>query len=359
LKIIDKDLRKGWVKIRVEDVDDLWILKNIIKVGDIVVAKTLRDVKMEGEGKRRLPVTLAIKVEKIYFQPFASRLRVHGVIVEGPEEYGLRGSHHTLNVDVGSEITLFKESLNQSLLRKLESLTNKRRFKTLLVAADFDEASLAILYDQGLRFLNDLTLPSIGREDESSVEEVAKRVVEEILRYVKSEDVDFIVVGSPTVLREAIIKELKAHTGSKLRVFADSVSVGGRAGIHELIRRDSVKGLLKEFVIVEGEEILDKFLKLLTTNPERVAYGLKDVEFAVLSNAVDTLLVTEDLLTSNEYERVERILNQVEEKGGRVRIIPVESPLAVKLKGFGGIIALLRFALQRPLNHYGNLSQSQ
>ena len=41
----------------------------------------------------------------------------------------------------------------------------------MLVAADFDEASLAILYDQGLRFLNDLTLPSIGDEAESSVEE--------------------------------------------------------------------------------------------------------------------------------------------------------------------------------------------
>lgn len=347
MKVIDKDLKKGWVKIRVEDVDDLWVLKNVIKAGDIVVAKTLRDVKVDGEGKRRLPMILAIKVEKLYFQPFASRLRVHGVIVEGPEEYGLKGSYHTLNVDVGSEVTLFKESISKSLLEKLESLSNRRRFRALLVAADFDEVSLAILYDQGVRFLNDLTLPGVRSDDESSVEGLATQIAEEVVKYLESEEIDFVIVGSPTVLREAIVKEIKARVGGKLKIFADSVSIGGRAGIHELLRRDSVKSLLQDFVIVEGEEILEKFLKLLMSNPERIAYGLKDVEFAALSNAIDTLLVSEDLLTSEEYERIEKILSMVEEKGGNVRIIPAESPLAVKLKGFGGVIALLRFALPR------------
>ncbi|MEM1796454.1 MAG: mRNA surveillance protein Pelota [Zestosphaera sp.] len=347
MKIIDKDLRKGWVKVRIEDVDDLWILKNIIKAGDVVVSKTLRDVKVDGEGKRRLPMTLAIKVEKLYFQPFASRLRIHGIIVEGPEEYGLRGSHHTLNVDVGGEITLFKESISQALLRRLESLSNRRRFRALLVAADFDEVSLAILYDQGIRFLNDLTLPGIRSDDESSIESMATLIAEEVVRYLESEKIDFLIVGSPTVLREALTKELKTRIKGKLKIFTDSVSIGGRAGIQELLKRDSVKGLLQEFVIVEGEEILEKFLKLLTSDPERIAYGLRDVEFAALSNAVDILLVSEDLLTSDEYERIEKIFNVVEEKGGSVRIIPAESPLALKLKGFGGVIALLRFALPR------------
>jgi len=351
LKIVDKDLRKGWVRVRVEDVDDLWVLKNIIRVGDVVVARTLRDVKVDGEGKRKLPMTLAVRVEKIYFQPFASRLRVHGVVVEGPEEYGLRGSHHTLNVDVGSEVTLFKESMSESLLRRLESSSSKRKFRALLVAADFDEVSLAILYDQGVRFLNDLTLPGIKNDEESLVKDIATKIADEVARYVESEKVDFVVVGSPTVLREAVVEELKARVGSKLRVFADSVSIGGRAGIHELLRRDSVKGLLQEFVVVEGEEILEKFLKLLTSSPERVAYGLRDVEYAALSNAVDILLVNEDLLTSDEYERVEKILSVVEEKGGRVRIIPAESPLATKLRGLGGVIAILRFALPREGNN--------
>ncbi|MEM4428148.1 MAG: hypothetical protein QW036_05305, partial [Zestosphaera sp.] len=200
---------------------------------------------------------------------------------------------------------------------------------------------------QGIRFLNDLTLPGIRSDDESSIESVATLIAEEVVRYLESEKIDFLIVGSPTVLREALTKELKTRIKGKLKIFTDSVSIGGRAGIQELLKRDSVKGLLQEFVIVEGEEILEKFLKLLTSDPERIAYGLRDVEFAALSNAVDILLVSEDLLTSDEYERIEKIFNVVEEKGGSVRIIPAESPLALKLKGFGGVIALLRFALPR------------
>lgn len=347
MKILEKDLRKGWVKVRVEDVDDLWVVKNIVREGDVVMSRTTRDVKMDGEGKRRLPMTLAVRVEKLYFQPFASRLRVHGVVVEGPEEYGLKGSHHTLNVDVGSELTIFKESWSQALLKRLENTASGRRFRALLVAADFDEASLAVLYNQGVRFLNDLSLPGLGREGGSSVEVIAKQIVDEVLSYVESESVDFVVVGSPAVLREAVAKELKARAGGKVRVFIDSVSIGGRAGIEELLRRDSVKNLLQEFVVIEGEAVLDKFLKLLTAEPDRIAYGLNDVELVARSNAVDTLLVVEDLLTSEESDRVDELLTIVEEHGGRVRIIPSESPLAVKLKGLGGIIAILRFALPR------------
>ncbi|MEM2005145.1 MAG: mRNA surveillance protein pelota [Zestosphaera sp.] len=349
MKVLDKDLRKGWVKVRIEDVDDLWVIKNVVREGDVVVARTTRDVKMDGEGKRRLPMTLAVRVGKLYFQPFASRLRIHGVVVEGPEEYGLKGSHHTLNVDVGGELTIFKESWSHAALKRLTDTSSRKRFRALLVAADFDEASLAMLYDQGVRFLNDLSLPGLRSDKESSVEAIAKQVAGEVLRYMESEGVDFVVVGSPAVLREVIAEEVKARVGGRARVFVDSVSIGGRAGIEELLRRDSVKNLLQEFVVVEGEAILGKFLKLLATEPDRVAYGLEDVGLAARNNAVETLLVVEDLLSSDESGRVDELLNAVEERGGRVRIIPAESPLAVKLKGLGGVIAVLRFALQR--NH--------
>ncbi len=345
MKVIDKDLRRGWVRVRVEDVDDLWILKNLLKEGDVVVARTSRDVKMDGEGKRRLPMSLAVKVEKVYFQPFASRLRIHGVIVEGPEEYGLKGSHHTLNVDVGSELTVFRESLSRAAVKKLESASSKKRFKTLLVAADFDEASLAILYEQGVRYLNDLTLPGLRDDDDSSIEALAKQLAKDVMMYVDSEGVDFIVVGSPVVLREALGKELKACVGRRARIFVDSVSIGGRAGVEELLRRDSVRKLLQEYVIVEGEAMLSRFLRLLMTQPERVAYGLNDVKYAALSNAVETLLAVEDVLSSEDSSIAEEVLNVVEERGGKVRIVPAESPLALKLRGLGGIIAILRYSL--------------
>ncbi len=344
MKIENVDEKRGSVKVRIEEIDDLWVLKNIINEGDIVVSKTLRDVKVDGEGKRRLPMTLAIKVKNVYFQPFSNRLRVHGVIVEGPEEYGLRGSYHTLNIDVGNEVEIVKEVWSPSALRRLNE-SSKRRFKALLVAADFDEASIAAIYGQGIKYLMNLSFKGVSDEEPDAINNISEEICEEVLRYAELEKADFVIVGSPAVLKEAIADKLREKSKGRFKVFVDSVSVGGRAGVEELVRRDIVKNLLQEYVVIEAESILNEFMRLLITNPSKVAYGLEHVEIAAANNAVSILLIHEDLLTSENSSRVEELLSKVEEKGGKVRIVPAESPVASKLKGFSGVIAILRYEL--------------
>ncbi len=345
MKVLDI-IEKGGVirvRVRVETADDLWVLKNVIKEGDVVAARTLRDVKIDGEGKRRLPMVLAIKVKNVYFQPFATRLRVHGVIIEGPDEYGLRGSHHTFNIDVGSELEIVKESWSKSEIKRLREASS-RWVKALLVATDFDELSIAIAYHQGIRYLMDRQLPGVSSEDPNSIEEVVNTVVEYVLDALKVEDADFIVIGSPAVLREYVVSKLSELLRGK-KVLKDSVSVGGRAGIEELLRRDVVKGLLKELTTVEVEEVLNEFMKYLSKKPERVAYGLDDVSLAIEANAVKDLLVCEELLSSEDRDLVEDLISKAESKGAKVRIVPKESPTYMKVKGLGCLVAVLRYDL--------------
>ncbi|RLI35051.1 mRNA surveillance protein Pelota, partial [Candidatus Bathyarchaeota archaeon] len=52
MKILASDLKHGEVKLVVENLDDLWHLYNIIGEGDLVYAKTSREVKAGGEGSR-------------------------------------------------------------------------------------------------------------------------------------------------------------------------------------------------------------------------------------------------------------------------------------------------------------------
>ena len=344
MKVVATDLRRGIVRVRVETVDDLWVLKNIIKIGDVVVGRTLRDVKIEGEGKRRLPMTLAIKVKKVYFQSFSSRLRVHGTIIEGPDGYGLKGSHHTLNIDVGSEIDIIKDSWSKAELDRLKSMS-KRWVKALLIAADFDELSMAILYNQGVRYILDKALPGINSRDPDSIERIAKTISKHVVEIVKNEEPEVIIVGSPAILRDYITNFIKEEIGNNVKVFKDSVSSGGRAGIEELIRRDIVKKLLKEVVTIEIEEVMNEFMKYLTSKPERVAYGIEDVRAAILANAVKKLLINEDLLSSDMRDLIDEMIGSVEGKGGYVRIVPKECPSHLKINALGGIVAILKYDL--------------
>ena len=164
MKILEIDKKRGSVKVRVEDEDDLWLLRSIIVKDDIIFAKTMRDVKVEGSrGKKRIPLYLGIVVKNVEFQAFTGRLRIHGIIIEGPEEYGLKGSHHTIAVDVGSEIEIVKKEWSKFFIKKLLKGTRKR-YKLLLMALDYDEVGIAALYDQGVRYLINKEFPSLGKE---------------------------------------------------------------------------------------------------------------------------------------------------------------------------------------------------
>jgi len=289
-------------------------------------------------------MTVAIRVKNVYFQPFATRLRIHGVIVDAPDEYGLKGSHHTLNVDVGTEISVVKAEWSKSQIERIRR-ASQRGIRALLIATDFDEVSIAILYQQGVRYVVDKVLPGISRNEPDSVDKVITQVVEMVKPIISREDIELVVVGSPAFLKDLIARELSAvlPKGKGIRVFTDSVSTGGRAGINELIRRDVVKNLLKEVSTIEAEEILDEFMTYLSRRPERVAYGLGAVKLAVKANAVSKLLVSEELLSSNEREVIEEILSEAEDRGAVVRIVPTETPTSAKLSALGGIIAILRY----------------
>ena len=50
MRIITSDFKKGFVKIKITDPEDLWYLSQIIEPGDLLTAKTTRKVKI-GDGE--------------------------------------------------------------------------------------------------------------------------------------------------------------------------------------------------------------------------------------------------------------------------------------------------------------------
>jgi protein pelota len=341
LKILREDLKRGVVEVRVECEDDLWVLKGVIARGDVVVARTLRDVKVDGEGKRRLPMTLAIRVSDVYFQPFSGRLRIHGQIVEGPDEYGLRGSHHTLSIDIGSELAIVKPRWTKELLNRLRRAPS-RRVKALLVSLDFDEVAIAVALDQGIKFVVERALPGL-KDEGPAAEDLAREVVELAVSVASREEPDAVIVASPSFLKDLVVEGLKRRLSKP--IYVDSVSEGGRAGVYEVIRRDTFRKLLQYHNIAVVEGIFEEFMRLLSTDSDRVAYGLQQLRVVAGEGAVSKLLVCEDLLYGSEREEVEELMERVEESGGEVRIVPEESPTFAKVKAFGGLVAVLRYGI--------------
>jgi len=112
MKILAENADSGFVRIAVNDKNDLWHLENIIKPGDCVTAKTLRAIFVEREEKKekvkKKLVVLKIQVEKVDFHKTESMLRIKGKIMECPEDVQ-RGSYHTIDAALHTVLSIEKK----------------------------------------------------------------------------------------------------------------------------------------------------------------------------------------------------------------------------------------------------------
>ena len=89
MHIIHSDFKKGTVKLKITDPDDLWYLSQIIDQKDILTGLTTRKVKIgEGENAKVVKKTLVLTIaaEKVELQE--QSLRINGKVQESTDYCG-------------------------------------------------------------------------------------------------------------------------------------------------------------------------------------------------------------------------------------------------------------------------------
>ncbi len=341
MKVLEFDEHHGIMKLHIDDEDDLWVLHLILKKGDRVIGKTSRDIGL-GSKSRRIPMVVQLLVEKTEFQAYTSRLRIHGIIEEAPERYGIKGSHHTVNLDIGDEIVIIKEKWSKFELDKIKRQANKQG-KILIVLVDFDEYLIAVPMEQGVKILEEREL-RLGSKDENLLEENAEEIAESVKSYLQNYNAEVIIVAGPGIFKELVVDKMK---DLKQRIYVDSVSSATIAGLSELLHRDVITNVIRDYEIAEATKIWEKIMENLSKDTGYVVYGKEEVKQANLMGAIAYLLVVEDLL-ENEEDRIEieEIMEDIENKNGKVYIIPQDSPIYYQVKNLTGMVALLRFKIR-------------
>lgn len=351
LKIISQDLKRGYVEVVPENEDDLWILFTIIEKGDVVSARTSREIKL-GDKSTRVSMDISLRVEKVEYQSFTDRIRIHGVVVSAPEEYGVKGKHHTINISPGSRLVIFKNKWMEHQLDRISksSLAEK---KVLATTLDYDEACICLVTEQGIKIISEIHSNVPSKRDPDSFTTCLNNYLEEvsmrILEVVKQHGVKIVIVASPGDLASRIASYIEKQVS---RVYRDSVSTGGCSGLNELLRRDSVKKAIMDLSIVNAIEVLEEFKFLLIKDSLLIAYGIDDVEYAVRNNAVKKLVLSPDLLRSIDdgvRNRVSELLEEAYRRRAEIIIVPRECDINREINSFGGVIAILRYPLFR--NH--------
>jgi protein pelota len=329
----------GEILLVPESLDDLWHLSHLIAPGDLVHADTFRSVeratdKLRPEKAEKRPFRIGLRVERVVFQPTTNRLRIAGIIEEGPDP----GSHHTVGLEAGQEVSVIKTWR----MFDEERLSRAVRASTIgaihILAIEEGEAQLYRMRQYGPELVAE-TGKGSGKGQDSDGRETFFENVLDLIRTVTGP----VVITGPGFVKE----DFAALAGDQIPGLEDRLLVfdtrrSGYGAVTEVIGSGALATLTGDLQLQKEFQVLQEFLAMLSSG-RPVAYGRDDVRNAVGCGAVRHLLVTDTLVRDPE---IGEQLIAAERQRAQITIFSTAFDPGRQLMGLGGIAAILRFALQ-------------
>lgn len=342
--------REGFLHLTIDNLDDLWTLRTLVRPGDLVTASTTRTAeasqdKIRAEKLEKKRMTLGVRVEDVEWHDFDDHLRVHGTIEEGPQDHG---KHHTLVLrDPGTDVRINKPGPLQGWESTLvdEAVAQTKRPQAVLVAVDDEEAQFGQLAGYGLRLLGSLRAGGQGKRfDAAGAANAKKAFYDEILRSLRGLRPDaatpLLVVG-PGWWRQEFLEHAQAKEPALVAgALTDGVSQGGSAGLHEAVKRGLVARLAQDHRVQQETELVEEVFTRIAKSEGLVAYGPADVAGAVAAGAVESVLVVDTAARAGDHDEV---LRAAENSRAHVHVISTSHDAGQRLARFGGLAALLRY----------------
>lgn len=370
MRIVHRDLDKngtGQVVLIPEEPEDMWHAYNLVTVGDSIKSTTIRKVKDESatgsSTTNRVRTVLTISVEAIEFDTAACTLRVKGRNIQ-ENQFVKMGAYHTIDLQLNQKFTLAKQCWDIIALDRLDVACDPT--KTADVAAVVMQEGLAhvcVVTDcmTLTRARIEMPIPRKRRASCASHDKALQRfyetVMQAVLRHVRFDVVKCVLMASPGfvkdqfyeyVFAEAIKQDIRVLIENRPKFLLVHSSSGHKQALKEVLS-DSAVGVKLADTKAAGEvRALDSFYHMLQNEPNRAFYGIKHVERASESNAIETLMVTDELFRSADVatrQRYVRLVEEVKAGGGTVRIFSSLHVSGEQLGQLSGVAAVLRFPL--------------
>ncbi|KXH76081.1 MAG: hypothetical protein AM326_07810 [Candidatus Thorarchaeota archaeon SMTZ-45] len=360
MKIMKQVLKEGKIVLKIETLDDLWHLYNTVSTNDIVISKTSRRVRIGDENSRkqestRKTMVLKLKVEDVSFHNFSNRVRIKGVILEGPDDLVNIGSYHTINIETGDTLTIIKEHWPKFVLDRLKEATKSQiRPICLIVTIEDGTAELFLAADSGIQETVRIRM-SISRKrgDQKSYDATMRDFFADTLLALQSQleqyEFGLIVIAGPGFVKDHFKEFL---IGAKIKdlppVVVESTNSIGVPGAKEILYRGVISRAVTELKVETETRLVETLIEHISKDNGLGAYGNDEVFNAVQYGAVEELLITDKRLREgeeNERRWMDSLIRNTEKTRGSFHIVSTEHPAGDQLQRLGGIGAILRFKI--------------
>jgi protein pelota len=355
MKTLAKDLKHNTLKVKIDNLDDLWVLARIISQGDVVEGNTTRIVKKGGddEGKRK-KMHIKLNVEKVEFQKFGNDLRVLGTIIEASNPDVSHGDHHTVTLEPGSRISIIKEFKQWELERIKNAEESSKRPRVLLCAADYGEAAFAVLREFGIEHITELTQSLPGKKKEAmklyqkSREDFLVELAKMLQEISENQNINKVILGGVGFLIDNIKDLLIKFPDLKKKLHTVKISTSGKPGINELIKRGVVDKVAEGSRISQETKEVDRFFAEVAKDG-LATYGQNEVKKSIDYGAAELIMISEDYIQKakdkGKFENLDKLMKDAEKVGAKIMIISEEHEAGEKFAKMG-VAAILRFKIE-------------
>jgi protein pelota len=345
MRLLKLDKKNHLIEVIPETFDDLWHLERVIETGDLVSGKSERKIKgTEGKETKKVSVFAEVKAEKIELHQASKQLRVSGPLTfMKPEEFFEAGAFHCIEAEKGKKIKIKKKRLKNHQIERIQrAVKESRKERVLLLVLDDEIASLALVKGYGLEKKGEIRSGIQGKRYEPQKGQKEK-FFSELLEKIKQIEFERLVIAGPGFTKTELNEFIKQKNLSINAVVQNTNSVG-ETGLNELISSGILEKIMQENRLSKENRLMEHVLKEIGRDSGLIAYGEKEVMNAVKAGAVSELLVSDKKLFE-ERKKIEELMEETENLGGKVHVLSSENDAGKKLDGFGGIIAFLRFKM--------------
>lgn len=376
-KLIDKH-GSGQVTLIPEEAEDMWHTYNIVGVGDSLKSTTIRKVQTESAtgstSSNKVRTVLCIVIETIDFDTQAGVLRVKGKNIT-ENQYVKMGAYHTLDLELNRRFTLGKREWDSIALERLELACDPVQSADLGAVVMQEGIAHVCLVTPNMTIVRAKIDCNIPRKRKGMCDQYNKglhkfydQILQAIMRHFDFDIVKCVLLGSPGFVKDqfheymfqtALKLDYKVLLENKSKFVLVHTSSGFKHSLNEILQDQSVNNKLSDTKALSEVKALENFYTMLQNDPNRAFYGVNHVEKANEDQAIETMLVTDELFRANDIairKRYVALVDSVRENGGEVKVFSSLHVSGEQLGQLSGIAAILRFPI--PDDNFDELESS-
>jgi protein pelota len=158
---------------------------------------------------------------------------------------------------------------------------------------------------------------------------------------------DLIIIFGPGETKKRFSNFIqKSQNFQKFNIqIVEGVDSGGEDGIYIFTKSQAMKEIMSDSNLAKTSSIIDEVMVLANKKSRKFTMGFDETFNANQMGAVESLVFSDKAIQDDEQKMID-FLNDVESKGVKIYSVDSSTDIGLRVTGLGGIVSLLRYAIE-------------